>query len=454
MNAFLSRCAVAWFRLRRIDRAAKWRWGVAAIALVISILLKAFGLSDRLFVLVMVLLVIESVILALEFYHFSHASNHEIIAANAFSDYAEPLLNDAKIDFPTGYYPIKLRSGEWIIENKAFNTWLSGGAAHIPIEIKGPIEAHTISQLQHDTNDLIDYLAASINESPKRVLSNDKKIALLADPDIAMNKENAMVPIARTDYFTTFITNRASGQKLVRKKRVITQLFSDFSFLFPIAASGERWQFASLNQSNLSNHIGSSTLAFTNDGYVLLPLQARRSQKSEGKYAPTGSGSLDWADRKAAKHSQDLLDIIRFGAERELQEEQTLKRIDKKAQMQTMVIGYFRWLNYGGQPEFLCITKIDCALRELRPNPNELVDETHIVFDEQVIPSKITRAARTIDDVIRMCDELLATKDQSRLSVPLEVLLLELRRQLTLERIDITNPKPISVFLFDRASSK
>ena len=454
MNAFLSRCAVAWFRLRRIDRAAKWRWGVAAIALVISILLKAFGLSDRLFVLVIVLLVIESVILALEFYHFSHASNHEIIAANAFSDYAEPLLNDAKIDFPTGYYPTKLRSGEWIIENKAFNTWLSGGAAHIPIEIKSPIEAHTISQLQHDTNDLIDYLAASINESPKRVLSNDKKIALLADPDIAMNKENAMVPIARTDYFTSFITNRASGQKLVRKKRVITQLFSDFSFLFPIAASGERWQFASLNQSNLSNHIGSSTLAFTNDGYVLLPLQARRSQKSEGKYAPTGSGSLDWADRKAAKHSQDLLDIIRFGAERELQEEQTLKRIDKKAQMQTMVIGYFRWLNYGGQPEFLCITKIDCALRELRPNPNELVDETHIVFDEQVIPSKITRVARTIDDVIRMCDELLATKDQSMLSVPLEVLLLELRRKLTLERIDITNPKPISVFLFDRVSSK
>lgn len=454
MNAFLSRCAVAWFRLRRIDRAAKWRWGVAATALVISILLKAFGLSDRLFVLVMVLLVIESVILALEFYHFSHASNHEIIAANAFSDYAEPLLNDAKIDFSTGYYPIKLRSGEWIIENKAFNTWLSGGAAHIPIEIKNPIEAHTISQLQHDTNDLIDYLAASINESPKRVLSNGKKIALLADPDIAMNKKDALVPIARTDYFTSFITNRASGQKLVRKKRVITQLFSDFSFLFPIAASGERWQFASLNQSNLSNHIGSSTLAFTNDGYVLLPLQARRSQKSEGKYAPTGSGSLDWADRKAAKHSQDLLDIIRFGAERELQEEQTLKRIDKKAQMQTMVIGYFRWLNYGGQPEFLCITKIDCTLRELRPNPNELVNETHIVFDEHVIPSKITCAARTIDDVIRMCDELLATKDQSRLSVPLEVLLLELRRKLMLEHSDITNPKPISVFLFDRVSSK
>ena len=454
MNAFLSRCAVAWFRLSRIDRAAKWRWGVAVIALVISILLKGFGLSDQLFFLVIVLLIIESVILALEFYHFSHASNHEIVAANAFSDYAEPLLNDAKIDFPEGYCSLKLSSGEWIIENIKFNSWLSGGAAHIPIELKKPIEAETISQLQLDTSDLIDYLAASIDESPNRALSNDKKIALLADPDIAMIKANAIVPIARTDYFTSFITNRASGQKLMRKKRLMTQLFSDFSFLFPISSTGERWQFASLNQSNLSNHIGSSTLAFTNDGYILLPLQASRSQKSEGKYAPTGSGSLDWADRRAAKHSRNLLDVVRYGAERELQEEQMLQGLNKKIQMQTMIIGYFRWLNYGGQPEFLCITKIDCTLRELRPNPNELVRESHIVFNEQVICSKITRMAKTIDDVLRMCDELLETKNHSALSVPLEVLLLGLQRKLKLERTDNTNSKPITAFLFSPASNK
>src|SRR5690606_28384422 len=113
--------------------------------------------------------------------------------------------------------------------------------------------------------------------------------------------------------------------------------------------------------SNMANHVGISTLAVTRDGQLLVWNQDGRAQHSRNQLAPTGSGSCDWKDFEATRGAGEgntLMQVVLRAMERELREESSLQGV-ADARITSRVLGYFRWMNRGGKPEFVGISRVD-----------------------------------------------------------------------------------------------
>ena len=140
-----------------------------------------------------------------------------------------------------------------------------------------------------------------------------------------------------------------------------------------------------LGVSDFSDHIGVSTLLYTSDGYVIVFRQAANAGYNADYFMPTGSGSMDYAD---FKKDEDLRQMIIRGAERELAEESSLKKMlgeeDFSQLVHTTVIGYYRDMERGGKPEFCCVSRIDKTKEDLteyiRPSKKEIANESDIPF--------------------------------------------------------------------------
>ena len=131
---------------------------------------------------------------------------------------------------------------------------------------------------------------------------------------------------------------------------------------------------------DFSDHIGVSTLLYTTDGYVLVLKQAGKSAEYPERYMPSGSGSLDYAD---FVKGEDLRQLVIRGAERELSEENSLKKtlpkktqLEKGIKIETVVLKFYRDLERGGKPEFSCISRINRSKESVKdffkPNTKEM----------------------------------------------------------------------------------
>jgi hypothetical protein len=123
----------------------------------------------------------------------------------------------------------------------------------------------------------------------------------------------------------------------------------------------------SLGDSDFSDHIGVSTLLYTCDGYIFVFRQAGNAGYNANYFMPTGSGSMDYAD---FKEGEDLREMIIRGAERELAEESSLKKLMGNevfaSHLHTTVIGYYRDMERGGKPEFCCVSRIKKTKEDVR----------------------------------------------------------------------------------------
>src|SRR4051812_35605749 len=116
-----------------------------------------------------------------------------------------------------------------------------------------------------------------------------------------------------------------------------------------------RGELLSLEKNKLANPIGVSTLAFTDDGKLVLVLQDNKAHSSGNKYAPAGSGSSDHQDLKILRRRREpLQDFIARGMRRELREE---CRLQERELGETLLLGYFRWINKGAKPEYVGVTR-------------------------------------------------------------------------------------------------
>jgi hypothetical protein len=214
----------------------------------------------------------------------------------------------------------------------------------------------------------------------------------------------------------------------VREKSSPETIYADLTQMYPLTIRNGEAHLLSLDDSQLSNHMGASTIALfrqTNGTcVVVLPQQGARAARSAGLLAPTGSGSLDWADVSQSS-SKDLLALIARGANRELCEEQGILGLGREGRpldeflklhrVDTYVLGYFRWLNFGGLPQFCCMSTVwDVNVEDLRPDERELGP-----YASSASHPYQKRAITSVEDLAAYCDDLL-TKPQ-RLSVPLAV---------------------------------
>jgi hypothetical protein len=166
--------------------------------------------------------------------------------------------------------------------------------------------------------------------------------------------------VQRTTYFDSLSTNGSFFRQIRNQSGVVVFDGQKLAISNGLLCNFDDWK--------LSNHIGVSTIAVTSDHRVVLQMQGVRSAEQPGKIVASGSGSLDWKDVTTSTTS--LQELVAKGADRELREE---CGIAKGATSKTSVVGFYRDLQRGGKPEFLCVSSISLRFSELKRSRRERI---------------------------------------------------------------------------------
>lgn len=195
---------------------------------------------------------------------------------------------------------------------------------------------------------------------------NEDKIALVEDP--VLPKEGGIkLTISKSCYYATYITVESYRDAIYENGKQV-ELGNWIPF---ILVNGEHILPSFRCGSSL--HLGVNTLAITQDGFVLVWMQAK-GNRSKSLAAPSGSGSMDWDDvgavmeRNMGDHSGNFEAVVRHAAEREFVEETFSKSSTDHVQdilMETRTIGFFRWGSLGGLPGFVCVTKVNATQEQV-----------------------------------------------------------------------------------------
>lgn len=134
-----------------------------------------------------------------------------------------------------------------------------------------------------------------------------------------------------------------------------------------------------ISSTVMSNQIGVSTIGFTCDGYVFFLQQNTKADASPEMITPSGSGAANFSD--LSKYSFST--TIENATNRELFEEGgSPSLVTPKTIAKTKIIGYFRWINKGGKPDFLSISKLRISLNSIAPEKKE---QTPQIFSKYCI---------------------------------------------------------------------
>ena len=312
-----------------------------------------------------------------------------------------------------GYVIIEARSGtnEKILISPDVNRMLRAADVEV-VETLSPLETLN-RKLAENGNVLEDVLRCKYRQSvrrvPARTFLNEDKTSLATD----LTTQPFPINISRGSYYHSFLTNELVGYKLesVGPRPQILFHGSDHYPATPLESGALLLK--SISESNMGNHIGISTLVHTSDGKIVVWRQSGGAQQSQNLLAPTGSGSCDWRDWTKTKRSKRTLNaLISHAMEREfLEESNALSAALREANLETAVLGYFRWLRRGGKPEFVGITSVNAPVTKLAPNVRE-VDAPEFV--------RLTYPAASIAQLTTSIAELM---DSAQVSVPLWVTL-------------------------------
>lgn len=131
-----------------------------------------------------------------------------------------------------------------------------------------------------------------------------------------------------------------------------------------------------LNHSPCANFLGASTLVITRDNKLIIGKQAGFSKANKGRFAPSGSGSVDYADiKKAEKYygcdkerAQPLCfnQILTYAMEREFCEECNYSLSLAGTRMKSALIGYVRLLERGGKPDYFGLSYLDDDIKNIQ----------------------------------------------------------------------------------------
>ncbi|MGR3765984.1 hypothetical protein [Rossellomorea sp. NS-SX7] len=184
----------------------------------------------------------------------------------------------------------------------------------------------------------------------KQPFFNDKKLCMsqpLSNSDLSRCHIGG--------YYDTFLTNRIFNKSLKCKH---THYHANEIF--------------HCKPKLMNNQIGVSTIGFTLDGYLLLWQQNSKALSSSGLLAPTGSGSLDYSMMKKNSLNKTLINAMNTELWEESNGKETQFTIDDIGR--TYVIGHYRWMTRGGQPQFAGVSFLNIDYKELSPN---LYEVTH-----------------------------------------------------------------------------
>jgi hypothetical protein len=334
------------------------------------------------------------------------------IASLAFSIWNLSLLifNDGKLNIETnpqaneeiakitGITPIPL--SEAVLYDLSLNEWLQKQPTVIMIKDQN-IHSSIRSKIRARADSMEKLLRTNFKLSVKnhRQFSDDSKICL--GEDIVSNMRECKFFIG--SYYDSYCTNEFCA-KLLHDTSPNQELVASGLDILPV----KNGRLQPIAESFMNNHIGISTLAITSDGYIRLWKQGNKTQIARGMIVATGSGSLDDQD---LSQSCDLLETIRNGMEREFREESSKEgmQFSKDPVVETRVTGYFRWVNRGGKPEFVGVTRLRVPNDDLKPN-NAEVEAANYVRGNLVLP------ARSWEELNEVLDDYLHNRSSNAFS--------------------------------------
>ncbi|MCG2583157.1 hypothetical protein [Massilia sp. TS11] len=335
------------------------------------------------------------------------------------------------------------------------------GEGTTPLVNEGDLDPHVVRNCSQFLREALDGKISQLASRHSPVFFNQQKISLLSDLDGGVPN---VVCVGQVSYVASTLTNDFCTKRLVRhdKHRGVEWPYFDLTPMFPVRTGDDGIErLMGLRESGLANHVGISTLALIRhaDGQFRLQLhvQSARADKGANLIVPSGSGSLDWSDHVKTGLS-DFFDITSYGATREFLEEnrylpedgghKAIASLIEKMGIETLPIGYFRWLDHGGKPEFSHVTLVeDGAFNHVRNNLNV----------PEIEAAARTYSFKTIDELKAICASLVGATTSTQVvcatradcSMPLLMNALLLHEGLS--QPDSKLVKKIAAFLAPRA---
>ena len=207
-------------------------------------------------------------------------------------------------------------------------------------------------------------LKCKLQESTRVGFYNQKTMCL--SDDIGFNE--APIGLYKGDYYTFYLTNAMYSFRF---------RYDDNSLHFSPLFEKYGHQIPDIRCSDMNNPIGVNTIAFTKDGYVFFLQQNTKADSSAGLLTPSGSGVSNWSDYQNGDFIQSILNATN----RELFEEcggHIYQNIANTTS--SKIIGFFRWLDKGGKPEFISISAIDRNISDIFPQSKEQTSEIRMKY--------------------------------------------------------------------------
>ena len=303
-----------------------------------------------------------------------------------------PDINNLKLTerYVVNGYKIEIYNNEIIIHSPKVNNFLK---KLCNADDKTPLWSETKCQERHDlvkkyianNSWFLEkyYVSLVINLMLKeeKVIFDENKLCL-AD-DLVFNGDKLDFSYYKGTYFESMLTNEMYNK--------VFYINSEKQFFFSqdlfLKHNQHNNYVEEILQMGFNNHIGCSMLALTKDNNIILWKQSEESAQGAGKYVSTGSGSVDWADYEK---TDKAFDAILRGMKREVIEEcfgkinmknqvtegEFAKYIDCKVQL----VGFYRWYDRGGKPEFAGICRLGVNARDVNGDNFENKGTKAILF--------------------------------------------------------------------------
>jgi hypothetical protein len=217
-----------------------------------------------------------------------------------------------------------------------------------------------------------------------RLDSDEDKIRLSSD----LLPSTDLVRVQRTAYSAFLVTNRLGSYEIRERGNSREPIDADEIIL-------RAGRLPTLARSRCSNHLGVDVLAFTIDGRIIITVQSNKNQLSPDLLAPSGSGSVDWAE---LGECDDLITVLAGAMRREMSEELGLPQSELPDLRAIRVLGYARMSHLGGKPQFFGVVRLNLVHEQIQGIEEQYIqDYREICFDPERGIDDVVNAIRSFD---------------------------------------------------------
>lgn len=205
----------------------------------------------------------------------------------------------------------------------------------------------------------IRYIAIRVADKLQHT-TNGVKLALQSTADALLS--DWPVPLRKSYYFDALLTAEAFRSRIFRnnidgQKEVYTDLTTYFPVYKETIGGQESVRFESDFHDRVSGHVGVTSLLITENRRVAMLFQGSTKAIGSRTVSLGGSGSLDYGDMQRAGYPEDLRELLASAMAREVAEESGMDDYVLQIKDNTLITGFFRWIDRCGKPEFVGLTR-------------------------------------------------------------------------------------------------